>query len=408
MKGLRIMKVYILSTPSNILFAKKLLSNIENITIVPTSSVYEFDADINRISKREIESADAFLAIIDSKFSENVSLNLELQLAQISVQKHKNKVLIPVILDAANIPAGIERTSCITCSSSSKQDLYRAQLMIENILLYRCHAIRRKNLQEKKSRTFYMITLTLAIEIFAMLFIVLYFPQQSYNIGEVGDESIFIIIVGILSAMLALYALSMSYLSIMKKRQKEDVEEELVSYSNRLKRAIFPNELTQEEQKDLGIKEKKEIDALGRMMINLEDIKEFYTWSQKQAKASFVLAVAMCISGFALMIIAIILPVVFRLSFQLSILPAIGGVITELIAGTALVVYRNSLSQLNHYHKALHEDERFLSSVNLIGKFSTVDIQDEMLREIIRSEIQMNLSGVTENETTKIKTKIAK
>lgn len=30
-------------------------------------------------------------------------------------------------------------------------------------------------------------------------------------------------------------------------------------------------------------------------MINLEDIKEFYTWSQKQAKASFILAVAMCI-----------------------------------------------------------------------------------------------------------------
>ena len=42
--------------------------------------------------------------------------------------------------------------------------------------------------------------------------------------------------------------------------------------------------------------------------------------------------------------------------------PAVGGAITEVIAGTALIVYRNSLSQLNHYHKALHEDERFLSS----------------------------------------------
>ncbi len=68
------------------------------------------------------------------------------------------------------------------------------------------------------------------------------------------------------------------------------------------------------------------------------------------------------------MIVAILIPIVFRLSFQMSIIPAIGGVITELIAGTALVVYRNSLSQLNHYHKALHEDERFLSSVNLSWK----------------------------------------
>lgn len=86
------------------------------------------------------------------------------------------------------------------------------------------------------------------------------------------------------------------------------------------------------------------------------------------------------------------------MSFQMSIIPAIGGIITELIAGTALVVYRNSLSQLNHYHKALHEDERFLSSVNLLGKFSSVEAQDDMLREIIRSEIQMNLAELQENE----------
>lgn len=68
------------------------------------------------------------------------------------------------------------------------------------------------------------------------------------------------------------------------------------------------------------------------------------------------------------------------------------------VYGTALVVYRNSLSQLNHYHKALHEDERFLSSVNLLGKFSSVEAQDDMLREIIRSEIQMNLAELQENE----------
>lgn len=138
------------------------------------------------------------------------------------------------------------------------------------------------------------------------------------------------------------------------------------------------------------------------MMINLEDIKEFYTWSQKQAKASFILAVSMCVSGFVLMVAAILLPVVFRLSFQMSIIPAVGGVITEVIAGTALVVYRNSLLQLNHYHKALHEDERFLSSVNLLGKFSTVEVQDDMLREIIRSEIQMNLAITQENEKNQI------
>lgn len=393
------MKVYILSAPNNILFAKKLLSNIKNAAVVLAPSVFELSTDIPNELKSEIENADAILAIIDNKFSENAFLNYELHLAQISVKNNRNKVLIPVVLDTENIPSSIEKTLYIKCTSNSKQDLQRAQLIIENTLLQRRHDIRKKKSAEKSSRTFYMITLTIAIEIFATLFIVLYFIEQHFNMGEVGNDSIFTMIIGTISVILAIYALSTSYLSIMKKRRQEDNEEELESYSTRLKRAITPEELVQEEHSELGIREKKEIDALGRMMINLEDIKEFYTWSQKQAKASFVLAVVMCILGFFLMMIAIILPVVFRLSFQLSILPAIGGVITELIAGTALVVYRNSLSQLNHYHKALHEDERFLSSVNLIGKFSSVDIRDEMLREIIRSEIQMNLSGLTENET---------
>lgn len=38
-----------------------------------------------------------------------------------------------------------------------------------------------------------------------------------------------------------------------------------------------------------------------------------------------------------------------------------------------------------------------MSSVNLLGKFSTVEARDDMLREIIRSEIQMNLAVIHEN-----------
>jgi len=83
------------------------------------------------------------------------------------------------------------------------------------------------------------------------------------------------------------------------------------------------------------------------------------------------------------------------MKIEMAIIPAIGGAIAELVAGTALFVYRSSLSQLNHYHKALHEDERFLSSVNLLSRFSTTEAQDEMLKEIIRSEIQMNIISVS-------------
>lgn len=136
----------------------------------------------------------------------------------------------------------------------------------------------------------------------------------------------------------------------------------------------------------------EKINALELMLINLEDIKEFYTWSQKQAKAAFILAVVMCVLGFSLIAIAVIISAIFKLELQASLIPAIGGAISEIVAATALAVYKNSLTQLNHYHKALHEDERFLSSINLLSRFSSIDMQDNMLQEIIKSEIQMNLS----------------
>ena len=67
-----------------------------------------------------------------------------------------------------------------------------------------------------------------------------------------------------------------------------------------------------------------------------------------------------------------------------------GGII-EFIASTALVIYKATLSQLNHYHHSLHEDERFLSSVNLISSLSNTNDKDEMLKKIIDSELNLNL-----------------
>lgn len=400
------MKVYILAAMNNTSFAEKLLGGIRNIKIISKPSTAEINSDVNETLKRKMESADVILAIIDDTFCENVVLNLELQLAQVLVRENRNKDLIPVVLDRASVPASIEKTLYITCDSDSEQDLCNTQLILEKMLTHRYYKVKNKKLKENNSRTSYMILLTLAIEIFAIFFIILFFKEQPFNMDGIRDEDAITSVLGLTSVVISIVTLSTSYLSIMRRRWQEEDDDELESYSRRLRQAIVPEELKEEikqEERKGFVKEekKKEIDALGRMMINLEDIKEFYTWSQKQAKASFILAVAMCISGFILMIVAIMLPVVFRLSFQMSIIPAIGGVITELIAGTALVVYRNSLSQLNHYHKALHEDERFLSSVNLLGKFSTVEVQDDMLQEIIRSEIQMNLAELKENENIK-------
>ena len=358
----------------------------------------EINSNVNFDIQKRIECADIILVIVDENFTENISLNEELQLALDSIKKNKNQILFLIVTNNAVVPAFLEGMRYFKCDSRSKNDICKVKEEIEKVLNHKKYNIKKGVLKKSYSKTFSMIILTLAIEMFAMLFVVLYFEERPFNMGGIEDNDIFTMSIGMISAMLALVALITSYLSIMKRRWQEDDKEEIESYSRRLQKAIVPEEAKQGGQESSANKEtKKEIDALGRMMINLEDIKEFYTWSQKQAKASFILAVSMCILGFILMIFAIFLPIIFSLSFQMSLVPALGGVITELVAGTALAVYKKSLVQLNHYHKALHEDERFLSSVNLLGKFSTIEAQDDMLREIIRSEIQMNLIGLEED-----------
>ena len=392
------MRVYILALQNRIYFAEKLLEDIKNARIISKPFVDETVTEIATDVKRRIAGADIILAIIDEKSNNSVMFNTELQLALMESRKNRNKMLIPIILDDVAVPVTIEDTLYIKCNSESEEDLEKTKLKIVRMMEHKRYIVKKQKLRENKSRTSSMVILTLAIEVFAVLFIVLLIKDPFCNVWHWDDKGIMISsLVGIMTT-LSIATLSTSYLSIMKRRRQEDEEEEIEFYSRRFKRAIVPEESKQPQNNKSGNEEtKKEIDALGRMMINLEDIKEFYTWSQKQAKASFILAVSMCISGFVLMVVAILLPVVFRLSFQMSIIPAVGGAITEVIAGTALIVYRNSLSQLNHYHKALHEDERFLSSVNLLGKFSTVEARDDMLREIIRSEIQMNLAVIHEN-----------
>ena len=298
-------------------------------------------------------------------------------------------MLIPVVSNQMTVPKWMQEMLYIPCDFKSEHDIYKAKSMIKSILeniKYIQKIAYKDEKNEYQTKTSSIIILTVLMEIFVFFVLVLY-KNMSFTLsdgeGYISKWIIFMVI------MLSILTLTTSYLSIIRRRKHEDDEKEIAAYSERLKNAIVIEDINKEEQ--LNSENKNNIDAIGRMMINLEDIKEFYTWSQKQAKASFILAVVMCIFGFSLIVIAIILGVMLKLELRMSIIPAISGVVTELIAGTALVVYRHSLLQLNHYHKALHEDERFLSSVNLLGKFSNVRDQDEMLREIIRSEIQMNL-----------------
>ena len=302
------------------------------------------------------------------------------------IRRGSKKILVPVILDDAEFPAILGRTACIECTSTLESSVENARLIMRKIIQNSQSVVKKKKLQKSIVHLFLdLLTILCGMMIYGML--------EKVGVTFELDK----VILFFCTAISIVFMLWNAVRSI----RRQDDEEEIESYSRRLQRAIVSETIDQSKDDYTNGEDNKNevIDALGRMLINLEDIKEFYTWSQKQAKQSFFLSVGLCILGFALIVASVVLIVVSNSGYEVAIVSTIGGVTTELIAGTALVVYKNSLSQLNHYHKALHEDERFLSSVNLLGKFSTIEAQDDMLREIIRSEIQINLAGVNDNKS---------
>lgn len=143
-------------------------------------------------------------------------------------------------------------------------------------------------------------------------------------------------------------------------------------------------------------KSEKNTDILELMLANMREINDYYVLSKTQAQNSFILAVVMCIIGIILMGVSI-----FAAFFQSSnvvsaIIPAVGAAIVEVIAGTSLLVYKKSLSQLNRYFNSLHSNERFLSIVNIVSKASP-EVQDDMYFEIIKSQIGLVSTDLVEN-----------
>ena len=190
-------------------------------------------------------------------------------------------------------------------------------------------------------------------------------------------------------SMLMSLLLTMITFLITSVLRKERDANEITQYSEKLKRTIIESNYKETKEKGNATSNKKsdENDALNLMLVNMEEIKAYYTLSKTQAKDSFRLSVWMCILGFILLVAAVVLPFLTSGKYEVSIITAIGGAIVEIIAGTSLFVYKNSLSQLNHYYESLHDNERFLSTVNLVRKLSQ-EKQDDMYIEIIRSCIK--------------------
>ena len=143
---------------------------------------------------------------------------------------------------------------------------------------------------------------------------------------------------------------------------------------------------------------KEPADVLSIIQANLESMEGYYTWSKTQAIITFFIAAASCVVGILLIVFAFVYSVNGKVALDKTIITAIGGLVTELFAGTTLIVYKSSLKQMNFYHKSLHEDQRLLSSVDLLCRFSNDKNRDKMLQTIICSSMQISIAAAADDD----------
>lgn len=135
---------------------------------------------------------------------------------------------------------------------------------------------------------------------------------------------------------------------------------------------------------------------LGHLKVNWSEMKEYYRISKNQAKAAFKCAIAICILGILILAFAIASPFIPAISSHNVLIPiisTISGTIVELFAGTILLVYKHTLSQMNYYHQALADYQHYLSCINLASMVSDNEKRNQLYEQIISAEMN-NISHV--------------
>lgn len=141
-------------------------------------------------------------------------------------------------------------------------------------------------------------------------------------------------------------------------------------------------------------------DIFALMLKNNDEINEYFKISKSQAKVSFYFSIFACILGFIMLGFAVY--GVFQIeNMQIAIVGTVSGAITEVIAGTVLIIHNKSALQLNHYYDALHQDERFLSAVSMAQQLSDENRED-MYMEIIRKQIEVAANDTNHEKTIDI------
>ena len=205
-----------------------------------------------------------------------------------------------------------------------------------------------------------------------LLSMCLYFVTLAYT-----NRGVIIVLLGLLALLMIGILPATTIYRMLKEDHTDNWKKEQEKMNSIIRDAMNPNCEQDTKSKDI----------LELMLFNMRDLREFYEISRRQAKNAFFLSVIMCIVGAILLLVSIASLLFLRKYTETLTIGMLGGTIVEVIAGTSLFVYKKALNQFNHYYRSLHENERFLSILNLVMKLSP-EKQDEMYIKIIESQLQ--------------------
>ncbi len=140
----------------------------------------------------------------------------------------------------------------------------------------------------------------------------------------------------------------------------------------------------------IGESEKKNIvnrDAIEEMIKNNREIAEYFKISKRQEKISYGISIFCSIIG-VFMLLSSVIAIGLNEEIEPTIIKIIGGTITEFVSGIVLWIHNKSLEQLNYYYKSLHENEKFLSAINLADKLGDTE-KKQMYMEIIKAQVSV-------------------
>ncbi|NFO35025.1 hypothetical protein FDB37_15775 [Clostridium botulinum] len=202
------------------------------------------------------------------------------------------------------------------------------------------------------------ITLTISSITTILLGIFVFVIRYKFNYNNI---SLMIPVILLAGSGLFLYISAVSYLINIKSKTVSAHLEELAK-----------------ERQELNDKLQEDNNVMDVIKINLNQLNEYYTINQAQARKSYSFSVVMIIIGFIAIIVGIAFCYSGKTELSIGLIASASGLIAEFIGATSLVLYKENSKQAQLYFEKLSYLQHVMLSVELSDRLKDEKREDEI------------------------------